>query len=187
MDNMLKLQCHPETQTDSIDLIEVAVSLGRNGTLCLQYLIKGDLENIELPKQQNPMRTDYLWQNTCFEIFITRQNIANYIEYNFCPSSRWAAYQFSNYRNEGQNLPVDKNPKIHIENSKGNFALKCETQLPAEWWGGELFLGISAIIEEKSGAKSFWALAHGPGTPDFHNRDCFIHRLKAADSHEKRN
>ena len=34
-------------------------------------------------------------------------------------------------------------------------------------------LGLAAVIEETSGRKSYWALAHPPGKPDFHHSDCF--------------
>jgi hypothetical protein len=40
-------------------------------------------------------------------------------------------------------------------------------------------LGLSAVIEDSSGAKSYWALAHPPGKPDFHHPDCFAHELPA--------
>jgi hypothetical protein len=38
-------------------------------------------------------------------------------------------------------------------------------------------LGLSALIEETSGRKSYWALAHPPGKPDFHHADCFAHEF----------
>jgi hypothetical protein len=42
-----------------------------------------------------------------------------------------------------------------------------------------LLLGLSAVIEETSGAKSYWALAHPPGRPDFHHADGFALMLDA--------
>jgi len=42
-------------------------------------------------------------------------------------------------------------------------------------------MGVSAVIEEVDGTKSYWALAHAPGPPDFHNPDCFIATLPAPD------
>jgi hypothetical protein len=41
-------------------------------------------------------------------------------------------------------------------------------------------LGLSAVIEETSGDRSYWALAHPPGKADFHHSDCFALRLPAA-------
>jgi hypothetical protein len=40
-------------------------------------------------------------------------------------------------------------------------------------------LGLSAVIEETSGRKSYWALAHPKGKPDFHHADCFTLELAA--------
>ena len=38
-------------------------------------------------------------------------------------------------------------------------------------------LGLAALIEDTSGRKSYWALAHPPGKPDFHHADCFAHEF----------
>ena len=40
-------------------------------------------------------------------------------------------------------------------------------------------IGLSAVIEERHGRKSYWALAHPPGKPDFHHDDCFAIELPA--------
>ena len=32
-------------------------------------------------------------------------------------------------------------------------------------------LGLSAVIEQTDGRKSYWARAHAPGKPDFHHPD----------------
>jgi hypothetical protein len=40
-------------------------------------------------------------------------------------------------------------------------------------------VGISAVIEEQDGTKSYWALAHPPGAPDFHHPTCFAATLPA--------
>jgi hypothetical protein len=41
-------------------------------------------------------------------------------------------------------------------------------------------LGLAAITEDTRGGKSYWALAHPSGKPDFHHFDCFAHELSAA-------
>jgi hypothetical protein len=33
------------------------------------------------------------------------------------------------------------------------------------------------VIEETNGAKSYWALKHPPGKPDFHHADGFVLEL----------
>ena len=54
------------------------------------------------------------------------------------------------------------------------------------WWtlgatiageAGAWQLGLSAVLEEKDGTKSYWALAHSADKPDFHAPGCFIARL----------
>jgi len=42
-----------------------------------------------------------------------------------------------------------------------------------------LIIGLSAIIIEAHGTKSYWALRHPPGPPDFHHPDCFALTLPA--------
>ena len=39
---------------------------------------------------------------------------------------------------------------------------------------------ISRVIEEQGGAKSYWALIHPEGSPDFHAPACFAATLPAA-------
>jgi len=41
-------------------------------------------------------------------------------------------------------------------------------------------LGLSAVIEERNGRKSYWALRHPAGQPDFHHPDCFALELAPA-------
>ena len=36
---------------------------------------------------------------------------------------------------------------------------------------------LTAVIEEEDGTKSYWALAHPDGPPDFHDPSCFLARL----------
>jgi hypothetical protein len=38
-------------------------------------------------------------------------------------------------------------------------------------------VAISAVIEELDGTKSYWALTHPPGKPDFHHPTCFAATL----------
>ena len=40
-----------------------------------------------------------------------------------------------------------------------------------------LQVGITSVIEERSGRLSYWALAHPGAEPDFHRREAFLLRL----------
>ncbi|MEO6580341.1 MAG: hypothetical protein ABIN83_04235, partial [Sphingomicrobium sp.] len=113
-----------------------------------------------------------LWQSTCFELFICGVGGA-YRELNFSPSSQWAAYEFERYREGRRDLSLESPPQISSddEDLDGRWFLTSLDDRDAP--PGARF-GVSAVIEETDGTKSYWALAHPPGDrPDFHHPDCF--------------
>ncbi len=125
------------------------------------------------------MRTDGLWQTTCFEAFLAKEDDPQYIELNFAPSSQWAAYQFDDVREGMTPLNLAADPEIFLDMSSGHVALEAELQLPAGWQTGHFSVGLSAVLEEPSGKKSYWALGHRKAEPDFHDRSCFTLQLEA--------
>jgi hypothetical protein len=46
-----------------------------------------------------------------------------------------------------------------------------------------LTLGLTAVVEEENRRKSYWALKHPDGHPNFHDRGCFT-ALLANIAHE---
>jgi hypothetical protein len=42
-----------------------------------------------------------------------------------------------------------------------------------------LHIALAAVVEDRSGALSYWALRHPAGEPDFHHRDNFILEVPA--------
>lgn len=146
----------------------------------LRYHVEAVLNEIILPGPAGSIRQDGLWQSTCFEIFARRPDAAEYIELNFSPSSNWAAYHFDDYRLGMDEQAVATTPEIYLDASESHVALEAELVLPQPWGTVEIEIALSAIIEETDGAKSYWALAHPPGAPDFHHPDCFAFMLPAA-------
>jgi hypothetical protein len=59
------------------------------------------------------------------------------------------------------------------------FALSAGIEDPSLKDGRSWLAGLSAVIEEADGTKSYWALAHPSGEPDFHHPDCFALELPA--------
>ena len=105
-----------------------------------------------------------------------------YYEFNFAPSTHWAAYQFDDYRSGMAMAAAVPAPAITVQTSPDRYALQTSLaldRLPAlprtASWG----LGLSAVIEETNGRKSYWALAHPPGAPDFHHSVCFAHQFSS--------
>jgi hypothetical protein len=165
---------HPEFPCAAALRIEVEIA--RSGTtLQLDYLVTGDIDALALPAVSEPERSDELWKHTCFEAFVRPAPGTTYFEFNLAPSTRWAAYRFDDYRQgmRDADLPA---PSIAIERGAKRFTLRAVLAVP----DGALRLGLSAVIEEIGGAKSYWALAHCQGRPDFHHSDCFALELPAA-------
>jgi hypothetical protein len=177
------LTCHPDSRCAAATRVEVDATRPRSGHLALHYILTGKIGGLSVPAITAPARADGLWQHTCFEAFVRASPSAAYYEFNFAPSTRWAAYRFSGYRS-GQTIAREINtPLIEVQSNGDCYRLQASLELgglpdlpgDAAW-----HLGLSAVIEEASGRKSYWALAHPPGKPDFHHSDCFAIELPAA-------
>ena len=119
-------------------------------------------------------RAEDLWETTCFEIFLRRSGAEGYREWNFAPSGNWAAYDFTSHR-DGRTDAAVAAPYVRFEDNMTWFALGATIAVDAatKWQ-----VGLSAILEEKDGTKSYWALAHPEGDkPDFHDPACFAAHL----------
>jgi len=59
------------------------------------------------------------------------------------------------------------------------FSLSAGFEHASLWRGISIRAAVSAVIEESDGTRSYWALAHPPGKPDFHHADGFALELPA--------
>jgi hypothetical protein len=170
------LTLHPDCRSDAALRIEVEIARPSAPVLILDYVVSGNPTDLNLLPVAAPARTDGLWQHTCFEAFVRPACGDSYFEFNFAPSTQWAAYRFDGYR-EGMAAAEIAAPRIEVARAPQRYVLRAQLTLPGE---GVWRLGLSAVIEETSGRKSYWALAHPPGKPDFHHCDCFALELPAA-------
>ena len=172
------LTCHPETYTPAVEEIEARVGWTQDNALAFTYALKGDLMRLRIPLPQPLLRANRLWQHTCFEAFVALKGKPEYHEFNFAPSGQWAAYSFQRYRKRtplGNDIPAPA-PKITVRNLANGLDLDAIVRLdslPITQPGACLQLALSAVIEDKNGMLSYWALKHPPGKPDFHYRDAF--------------
>jgi hypothetical protein len=176
---MLRLICHPDNPSKDVESIEVAVTLLETGALWVRYHVEIPELSLVATGPAEAVRTHGLWNSTCFEAFLRFPGHDDYLEFNFSPSSQWAAYQFAHFRQGGSDYPMAVAPSIGLDLSNSHFALEAELQLPPEWGTRPVEISLTAIIEETGGRKSYWALHHGAGVPDFHQDDCFRLTMEA--------
>ena len=154
---------------DRRDDLLLFADVKREGELLeFSYQIEGSIDDVRVPPPALPVRTNGLWQSTCFEAFISLGSKA-YVELNFSPSGEWAAYRFSDYRQDMHELEIES-PRISF--AANRLVARVELSVLA---GSAL--NLTAVIEHKSKMHSYWALAHHGNRPDFHAHDCFVARL----------
>lgn len=129
------------------------------------------MAGVRIAPPTEPLRADELWQTTCFEAFVRTAPGAGYYEFNLAPSSQWAAYHFTAYR-EGMALAELAPPAIITGANATHLDVDALIYLPAS--NTPWRLALTVVIEEANGAKSYWALKHPPGKPDFHHADGFV-------------
>jgi hypothetical protein len=123
-------------------------------------------------------RADGLWQTTCFEVFLKPDGGEGYLELNLSPSERWNAYDFERYREGMSERPFPHEPECTLRLGT-SFAI-FDAAIPLAGLPDQACdMGLSAIIEEAGGIKSYWALVQPAEKPDFHAPTCFAARLAA--------
>jgi hypothetical protein len=205
----LPLILHPDSRCGAADAIEVEVRREAPRRLAVRFHATGAIKRMALPGAsfEPPKRADELWRHTCFEAFVRVGDGPAYHEFNLAPSRDWACYRFDDYRSGMEAAKRVTPPGIdlwvhfaqvaserergvqqdHAGNSRdfakpfleltATLGMEKMLDLPvSEPW----HLGLSAVIEEENGNKSYWALTHPVGAPDFHHRDCFALELPAA-------
>jgi len=159
---------------------EIGGSFSRQGhTLDLTFRLLGRMTDIEVPPPGGgSSRRIGLWENTCFEFFIGPRNSSRYWEFNLSPSGDWNVFRFETYR---QGLYEEKAfisfPfKVRIQPDSLGVALKIDLDFisPAVQ---PLEMAVSAVIKNRAGELSYWALIHPGPEVDFHHRDSFIIKL----------
>jgi hypothetical protein len=172
------LWADPAFPCDPIEAIHVSVERVSQTLLRFRYEVVGDLSHVRIPPPAPSFRTARLWEATCFEAFLRADGENGYLELNFSPSGQWAAYAFTHYRQGMANAPLPAAPEIRV--SRGADRLEVEVAVSPSLGPGPYALNVAAILENRSGEKSFWAASHAGDKPDFHHPSCFIQQLPPA-------
>jgi hypothetical protein len=170
------LHLHPGSTCDAVAGIEAEAVRCGPGRLRLHYVVTGAIGDLLLPASAAPRRQDGLWQHSCLEAFVRSGADSAYCELNFAPSGEWAAYRFDGYRTGMADADLAP-PSIVTRAEVARFELEAEIAFPPLPDDAPWQLGLSAVIEERSGRKSYWALRHPPGKADFHHPESFALQL----------
>lgn len=171
------LACHPSSPTQAVRGVTASARIGGAGKLAVRFALEADMSRVALPRLQRSARTDELWRHTCFEVFVALPDSDAYCELNFSPSTEWAMYGFVGYRRGMTPIEVRRPPRVAVRPTPHGLVLEAVTylaELPMPQPGAPLRAGVAAVVEEKDGRLTYWALTHPSALPDFHHRLGFV-------------
>ena len=171
----LNLVPHPNTPPSEPEFkiwanVDHAGALGVVASTNIWFGIGAPAKRFVIAEPVESERADELWKTTCFEAFLKNPGSEGYREWNFSPSGEWAAYDFTTLRDGRSDADVAA-PYIRVEDNLTWWAMGVTIAVDAELdWA----LGLTAVLEEKDGTKSYWALVHPlADKPDFHDPSGF--------------
>lgn len=166
---------HPAAPGPESWRLRVKLAWAGDGALKLDFRLRAPRRALAMPPRTNPGRQDGLWRHSCCEAFIGLPGETAYREFNFSPSGSWALYDFADER---VLLPLPE-VKGHgdapgVQCERRRHAWRLRARIPAELLpkrppGAPLLLGLAAVVEERRGGLTYWALAHPCPRPDFHH------------------
>jgi len=158
-------------------------------SLTLEFQLSHDLPSDPLRADEailwpavggDPQRRDELWQHTCLEWFVAQPQQHAYWEFNLCPNGDWNVYALAGYRSGLRPDPGYASLPMHASWGESGGCFRVTAPLPPELAAAPpqgLELAVTAVVEQRSGAISYWALHHGGAEADFHRRDGFLLRI----------
>ncbi len=175
---IFELLPHPSSRA-TVEQVEVLIWRD-DANFDVDFRLFGNPLRVRLPITDQPRRTEELWRTTCFEVFLRPRGSEFYFELNLSPSGDWAAYRFDSYRSGMSDARISCQPDpdvwfqdgVRMQEARFDISQEPALDITIPW-----DVGLSAVIEEVDGGKSYWALAHGNGPPDFHSATCFAYNL----------
>jgi hypothetical protein len=169
-----RLCYHPATPSDAVSDLRASIRRSRADVLEVGFRLAGALSRIRVPPLGATRPGSRLWEHTCFELFVALERGRAYYEVNLAPSGEWAIYGFRDYRQAAGSSRELAPPGLSVRESEALVELDARISVP------ELFpssvavrwrIGLSAVVEESDGRRSYWALRHPADKPDFHHPD----------------
>ena len=172
-----ELEAHRAYPPLAVSSVAVRIVSRDANWLRLRWRVEGS-GKLLVPPFAGKGRADELWRTTCFELFLQPDGGSSYCEFNLSPSERWAAYDFEDRREGMADRPVPREPECTMRLGS-SFAIFDAAIPAAALPEGECAAGLTCVLEEEGGIKSFWALCHPQDEPDFHDPACFTAQLAA--------
>jgi hypothetical protein len=170
----------PFKQEDALHDLMFTGSINRDiNRLTILYELFGPIKELIIPDfSDKPIRMDRLWEETCFELFLNSQNFGTYWEFNLSPSGHWNVYRFNGYRKGMQEEEAFISLPFSVQTGPDILRLAIEfdpeTIIPP---AQAVNVAVCAVMKEKSGRITYWALTHHGEMPDFHMADSFVIEL----------
>lgn len=130
-------------------------------------------------QQVGYQRQDFLWEQTCFELFVGIKDQDCYREINLSPQQYWNCYAFDDYRQPGDFPPQTAQDieLISLQYSQNKLQAILNLQQfiqQQDCYLEDLKLGISSVIRLHTGKQLFYALQHSGTQADFHRRQDWV-------------
>jgi hypothetical protein len=158
----------------SVGIAGTVSRMGGSFTVC--YTLTDPHRTVPVPSlSDRPERKDKLWEDICFELFLAPVGVDAYHEFNLAPSGDWNVYAFESYRRGMQKEKSFGSLPFFCEKGPSKFFLRIDLDAsPLIRAAGLADIGIAAVLKDRRGRVSFWALAHPHDRPDFHRREGFL-------------
>lgn len=173
------LAAHPANPSRFHERIDLGLHRS-DDQLHIRYAIHGLNLDLRVPTPHAPAPADGLWRTTCCELFAGPAGRSSYREFNFSPSGQWAAYDFSDYRQRQPAPGACPAPALACRREENLLQLEVQLPLAALPAADRLRLAFAVVLEASDGSRGYWALAHPPGQPDFHDPAGFLLALEPA-------
>ena len=128
-------------------------------------------------KREN-QRVQGLWNETCFEFFITDQS-HKYAEGNFTLDFGWNVFWFHSYRQTPLSefaIHENQNPirDIYLSQRKSQIVVNVPPELIEKFNKQEMKFSLTTVVKLKNGNTLYYALSHKDKNPNFHHPESFM-------------
>jgi hypothetical protein len=165
----------PDTHTPNVAI--AGKILRQNNVLTIHYALNGKIEDIFLPDLSiNPTRKAELWKTTCLEFFFAVKDSPEYWELNLSPSGDWNIYRMDAYRRVGfREEMLIQRLQFETQKDRNSFLLNAAVDLNSMIRIEQILeIGVTAVVQTKTGSETYWALTHPAPEADFHRRESFV-------------